>query len=233
LLRFAEFKFSITPLNLNYKSGKYWIISYHICGIIVLIFNSLIKDAIMFSSPRIDSAVFNKNWSLFLVWGILLVLLGAIAISTSVLTTIISMIFIGVLLIVGGIVIMIDAFTFWRKHLWSSFALHFLIGLLYFGAGIMLVDSPLAGSISLTLILGLFYLIIGIIRIISSLSTKQPRWGWNFFSGVIGMLLGIMIIESWPVSGTFVIGLFVGIDLLFIGFVYIMGALGARALLQK
>jgi uncharacterized membrane protein HdeD (DUF308 family) len=187
----------------------------------------------MFSTPRIDSAVFNKNWSLFLVWGILLVLLGAIAISTSVLTTIISMIFIGALLIVGGLVIMIDAFTFWRKHLWSTFTLHFIIGLLYFGAGIMLVDSPLAGSISLTLLLGLFYLIVGIFRIISSLSAKQPRWGWNFFSGVIAMLLGLMILESWPISGAFVIGLFVGIDLLFIGLVYVMGALQARALLQK
>ncbi|MES2219202.1 MAG: DUF308 domain-containing protein [Pseudomonadota bacterium] len=183
----------------------------------------------MFSTSRIDTAVFNKNWSLFLVWGILLVLLGALAISTSMLTTIISMIFIGALLIVGGLVILIDAFTFWRKHLWSSFWLNILVGLLYFGAGIMLVDSPLAGSVSLTLILGVFYIVVGIFRLINSLSVRQPKWGWNFFSGLLALLLGVMILESWPASGLFVIGLFVGIDLLFIGWVYIMGALAARA----
>jgi uncharacterized membrane protein HdeD (DUF308 family) len=148
------------------------------------------------------------------------------------LTTIISMVFIGALLIVGGIVIMIDAFTFWRAHAWSSFALHILIGLLYFCAGIMLIESPLAGSISLTFLLGLFYIIVGVFRIITSLSIRQPKWGWNFFSGLLALVLGTMILESWPASGLFVIGLFVGIDLLFIGFVYIMGALAARTAMK-
>jgi uncharacterized membrane protein HdeD (DUF308 family) len=186
----------------------------------------------MFTTSRIDTVAFNKNWSLFLVWGILLVLLGTLAISTTVLTTVISMIFLGALLIVGGVVIVIDAFTFWRRHLWISFWLHIIIGILYFAAGVMLVESPLIGSTYLTLLLGIFYIAAGAFRVITSFTTRQPMWGWNFFSGLIALILGVMILESWPVSGLFIIGLFVGIDLLLIGLVYVWGALAARAAMR-
>jgi uncharacterized membrane protein HdeD (DUF308 family) len=183
----------------------------------------------MLSTSRIDPIAFNKNWGLFLVWGILLVILGTLAISTSILTTVISMIFIGALLVVGGIVITIDAFTFWRRHVWSNFFLYLLIGVMYFIAGIYLIESPLAASISLTLLLGIFYNVVGVFRIITSLIGRQPKWGWNFFSGIIALLLGTMIMASWPASGLYIIGLFVGIDLLFLGWVYIIGALSARS----
>ena len=183
----------------------------------------------MLSTSRIDPIAFSKNWGLFLVWGILLVILGTIAISTSILTTMVTMIFLGSLLVIGGVVIAFDAFTFWRRHLWSNFFLSLLIGVMYFIAGLYLIENPITGSISLTLILGAFYIVVGVFRILTSLTARQPKWGWNFFSGIIALLLGTMIMASWPKSGLYIIGLFVGIDLLFLGWVYVMGALSARS----
>lgn len=172
---------------------------------------------------------FSKNWGWFFIWGLLLLILGVVAISAATLTTILSVLFLGFLLLISGIVIIIDTFSFWW-HKWSGFILHLILGILYVAVGVMLIKSPLSASISLTLLLGAFYLTIGIFRIIYSLSVRVPRWGWSFFNAIISLLLGILILSSWPQSSLFIIGLFVGIDLIFTGWVYIMAALAARSL---
>jgi uncharacterized membrane protein HdeD (DUF308 family) len=172
---------------------------------------------------------FSANWGTFFLWGLLLVVLGILAISAATMSTMISIIFLGSLLLMGGVVVVIDAFTFWWKK-WSGFFLILLLGVLYIIVGGMLIKSPLVASISLTLFLGIFYLIIGIFRVIYSFSLRVPSWGWGFFSGVISAILGLLILSSWPQSGLYIIGLFVGIDLLFVGWSYIMTSLAARAL---
>jgi len=72
--------------------------------------------------------------------------------------------------------------------------------------------------------------IVGFFRMAYVLSTRVPNWGWGFFSGLLALLLGVLILSSWPQSGLFVIGLFVGIDLFFVGLAYIMTSLAARSL---
>ncbi len=182
-------------------------------------------------SSRFEHPAFGANWGRFLVWGIALVILGIIAISATTMTTLVSVLFLGFILLIGGIVIVIDAFSFWW-HIWSGFFLLLLLGILYFIVGMMMVSSPILASISLTLFLGVFYLVIGVFRIIHSLSMRIPSWGWGVFSGIIAFILGILILTSWPQSGLYIIGLFVGIDLLFIGWTYIMAAIAARSLMK-
>ncbi len=177
-------------------------------------------------------AAFSKNWSQFLIWGIVLVILGLIAISTTVMTTLISVIFLSFLLLISGIVIMVDACTFWWKK-GNGFFLHLLFGILYFAIGIMLLEKPILTAVSLTLLLGIFYLVLGLFRTIDCLTTRTPRWGWNLFNAIISLLLGILILCNWPLSGLYIIGLFVGIDLLFTGLSYVMGSLAARSLINK
>lgn len=174
---------------------------------------------------------FSKNWGWFLLWGIALLILGIIAIGATTLTTLFSVIFLGFLLLFGGTVIVIDTFTFWWRK-WGGFFLHLMIGLLYCAAGVILIKSPALASISITFFLGIFYVAVGIARMIYTLSLRTPKWGWAFFNGLISLLLGILILASWPQSGLFIIGLFVGIDLLFSGWSYIMAALGARSLIK-
>jgi uncharacterized membrane protein HdeD (DUF308 family) len=187
------------------------------------------KDIIM-NTKRFNNTylnAFSKNWAWFLIWGIALVVLGVIAISATLATTVISVIFLGFLLLIAGILMVVDACSFWW-HKWGGFLLHLILGILYLFVGIMLVQSPILASISLTLFLGIFYFIIGLFRLIYSLTLRTPNWGWSLFNAVISLLLGILILTSWPQSGLFIIGLFVGIDLLFTGWAYIMVSLAGR-----
>ena len=174
-------------------------------------------------------SAFTQHWLKFFIWGIALVILGVIAISAATMTTFLSVVFLGALLFLSGLVVMIDAFSFWWRK-WQGFFLILLSGLLYFILGIMLMSNPLLASVSLTLFLGIFYLVIGTFRVINSLFTKLPNWGWGLFSGLISFILGILILSNWPQSCLFIICLFVGIDLLFIGWSYIMTSLAARSL---
>jgi uncharacterized membrane protein HdeD (DUF308 family) len=179
----------------------------------------------------LDLKVFSKNWYLFLLWGIALTVLGLAAISAATFTTIATVIFLGILILLSGVVVIVDTFTFWWGQ-WRGFFLHLLMGVLYTAVGIMLVQTPVEGSMSLTLILGILYVLLGASRLSFSLSTRLPRWKWSCFNGVISLLLGILILANWPESSLFIIGLFVGIDLLFCGISYVMTALAARSLSQ-
>jgi uncharacterized membrane protein HdeD (DUF308 family) len=185
----------------------------------------------LFLAETIDIPAFRKNWVWFFLWGIVLILLGMCAIGAATFTTLLSIVFLGFLILISGIVIILDSVTFWRKR--KGFLLHLIMGILYIFVGLMLINSPLAGSISLTLLLGIFYLVLGLFRLYYSSSLRAPRWGWNFFNGLISSLLGILILMSWPESSLYIIGLFVGIDLLFCGWAYVMAALGAKAILSK
>lgn len=175
------------------------------------------KQSIAFSS--------NKSW--FLAWGIALIILGIFAISYASTATLISIVFLGIVLAISGAVVIIDAFHFWRQ-IWSGFFFHLILGLLYLAVGIMLIKGPISGAISLTLLLAILYIVLGIFRIIYSLSVQLPRQGWRLFNGVITLILGILIYKSWPMSGLFIIGLFIGIDLIIAGWVYVMAALSIK-----
>lgn len=168
-----------------------------------------------------------KNWGWFLFWGISLVVLGLLAIGTAGLTTLISVFFLGVLIFIGGVVILIDSFTFWRHH-WGSFLLHLVMGALYLVGGFLLLKNPLMGAMVLTLTLGVMYVVLGVFRIFSTTALQLPGWGWALFSGIITLVLGLLILTHWPETSLFIIGLFVGIELVFIGWAYIMLSLSAR-----
>jgi uncharacterized membrane protein HdeD (DUF308 family) len=181
----------------------------------------------MLSSFRVNPTLFKQNAGLFMIWGILLMLVGMLAIGADVFTTIVTIVFIGVAITIGGAVVIFDAFTFWRRSM-SGFILHLLMGILYVAVGYILIKNPVEGSISLTLVLGIFYLVLGAFRTVFALSARTPHWGWALFNGLVSLLLGGLILASWPASSLYIIGLFVGIDLIFSGWAYFMLALSVR-----
>lgn len=176
-------------------------------------------------------SAFSKNWGWFVVWGAVLVILGMLAISYSVFTSLLSVVILGFLLFISGVVILVDTFTFWLRK-GSGFFLHLLMGILYLVAGVVLLSNPVSGSISLTLMFAILYLLVGIFRVIYSLSVRAPKWGWSLFSGILAILIGVLVLSEWPVSGLFIIGLFVGIDLIVSGWTYVMAGLAARSLVK-
>ena len=80
----------------------------------------------------------------------------------------------------------------------------------------------------MTLIIAIFLIISGIFRIVSALSERFTGWGWVLLNGGVSLLLGLLIYKQWPLSGLWVIGLFVGIDLIFNGWAWIMLSLAMR-----
>lgn len=168
-----------------------------------------------------------SHWGWFFVLGLALIVLGVFAIGAAFFTTILSVILLGIIIAIAGIAILLDTFQSWWNE-WGGFFLHLIIGLLYIAAGTLLINKPLLGSISITLLLGIFYTIVGISRLISYSTWKTTHWGWGFFNGLISLLLGVLILANWPSSSLYIIGLFVGIDLLVVGWTYMMISLAAR-----
>lgn len=177
---------------------------------------------------QLDRNIFKNHSGFFLTLGIILSVLGLIAISASTATTLVTVVFLGFFLVIAGILVIVDTYTFWWKK-WRGFFWYWVLGFLYIGIGVTLIVNPIASSVSITFLLGIFYLIVGFFRTVYSFYLRTPRWGWIFLNGLISILLGILILSAWPASSLFIIGLFIGIDLLFCGLSYIMAAIGSHS----
>lgn len=171
-----------------------------------------------------------QSWGWYLVFGIVLIVLGMIAIGSSFLMTVASVFFFGWLLIVGGVMEVVHAF--WHKR-WAGFFLDLLTGILYIVAGWMMVTNPAESALLLTLIIAMFLVFEGVFRIVAALVVRYPHWGSVLLNGIISLILGILIWERWPVSGLWVIGLFVGIEMLFNGWSLVMLSLAGRNLPEE
>lgn len=166
-----------------------------------------------------------SKWGSFLIIGVLLTLLGTIALFSSFVTTMASVFLFGLLLAAGGIAQIIHAF--WTPE-WRGFIGQMLLGILSAVVGWMLVMNPITGALSLTLLLATLFIASGLFRIVTSLFSHMEHWGWVLFNGIITLALGILILAQWPAISLWVIGLFIAIELIFSGWAYIMFAFGLK-----
>ncbi len=167
-----------------------------------------------------------KHWGWLLALGILSLALGTVGLWMTFEMTLASILLFGVLLVVGGVSQLIQAISCkgWKSILW-----HVLIAVLYVAAGVVIVDDPLLASVTLTLVLAGLLIGVGVSRIILAFQLRSAQgWYWPLLSGAISVLLGGMIVAHWPLSGLWVIGLFVSIELIFNGWSYVFVALAAR-----
>src|SRR5499427_723408 len=171
-----------------------------------------------------------RSWGWFLVLGIVLIVLGVVAMGSVFVMTIASVFFFGWILIVGGVMEVVHAF--WHKR-WGGFFLDLLTGILYVVAGWMMVTNPQESAILLTLLIAMFLVFQGVFRIVAALAVRYPRWGWVLVNGVISLVLGILIWRRWPVSALWVIGLFVGIEMLLNGWSLVMLSMTGRNLPEE
>jgi len=150
-----------------------------------------------------------------------------VAIGYAVEMTIVSVMFLGWLLIIGGLFEVIHGFS---RRLWSGFFINLLGGVLYTVAGVVMVANPALAAVTLTLVIAIILIVAGLFRLFIAFTTPLHHRGWLILNGAISILLGVMIWRSWPVSGLWVIGLFIGIDMVFDGWTEIMLALSVRSL---
>ena len=162
------------------------------------------------------------HWGWFLAFGIVLLALGIAAVVRSVTATVASMVFFGWLLVFGSIAEFVTAFMVGK---WAGFFLHMLIAILFGVAGILMITRPVISAESVTLLMSVFFLVGGLYQLIASLWTHLPGWGWHALNGALASIMGVLVLVQWPVSGLWVIGLFIGIDLIFYGWAWIALAL--------
>jgi uncharacterized membrane protein HdeD (DUF308 family) len=169
-----------------------------------------------------------EHWVLFLIEGIVLVVLGVLAIIIPPIATIAVTIFLGWLFLISGIIGLVT--TFWARHA-PGFWWSLLSAVVAIAAGIVLLGWPIPGAVSLTLLLIVFFIIEGVLSIMYALEHKKElsgRWGWMLISGIIDLILAAIIWGGLPGTAAWALGLLVGINMLFGGSAMIAMALHAR-----
>jgi uncharacterized membrane protein HdeD (DUF308 family) len=166
------------------------------------------------------------KWGWILAFGILSLVAGVIALGSTVMATASAVLIVGFMMIFEGAAEIVAAFN--AKD-WSHRLLWLLLGALYVFAGIVCLQNPFAAATILTLLLGIALIVGGLVRIFLATRMRQGTpWGWVVFSGLISVLLGVIVVAHWPVSSFFVLGIFLGVDLIFIGSGWISVALALR-----
>jgi uncharacterized membrane protein HdeD (DUF308 family) len=158
--------------------------------------------------------------------GIIYVVAGFVALGSVVLATAATVFVVGIMMLIAGVAEVINAF---QIKTWGKFLLWLLLGVLYILAGFVTFENPLLAAALLTLVLGFSLVFSGIMRIVLAFSMKEGApWIWVALSGAITLLLGLVILAHWPVSGLYILGLFLGIDLVLAGASWISVGFGLR-----
>jgi uncharacterized membrane protein HdeD (DUF308 family) len=166
-----------------------------------------------------------STWSI--VWGALLIILGALALASPLMAAVAVNVVISWLIVVAGVVHLIVAFQSNRA---GSVIWRLLVGLAYIFFGGYLIAHPAVGVASLTLVLATLFLIEGILDIALYFQVRAMRGaGWFLLDGIITLILGLMIYLRWPSSSAWAIGTLVGISLIVSGVVRVMLSLAVRS----
>jgi uncharacterized membrane protein HdeD (DUF308 family) len=176
---------------------------------------------------RVSGAV-RARWKAFLVEGILLALLGLAAIIIPPLASLAVTIFLGWMFLVSGIAGL--ALTFWARQM-PGFWWSLISAVLAIGAGIILLARPVQGTLTLTIVVGAYFVAEGVATIMYALEHRRElsgRWSWMLVAGLMDIVISFFIIAGLPGSALWTIGLLVGINLLIGGTALIGMALAAR-----
>jgi len=184
-------------------------------------------------SPRMDDLALDpreairRHWVLFLIQGLIMLVLGFLAIGEPMVATLAVALFAGWLFLIGGIVGLLGLFTARRApSLWWT-ALSSLLGIV---VGLYLIRRPLAGVLSLTLVVAAYFAAQGVVQIIAAFLHRGsiPSWGWMLLGGVVNILLAAIIFSGWPGTAEWTLGLLFGINLLVWGLSLAMTAIACR-----
>lgn len=171
-----------------------------------------------------------KNVNISLLIGILLIVLGMIAIAQPTASTIFAETWFALILASAGFAKLVYAFQTREE---GGFIWKLLLGILYIATGVMLFAYPLTGVLTLTLLIGSFLLTEGVFELILAFRLRpQNNWTWALGNGIITLLLGLMIFFEWPFNAPWLIGTLVGVSVLFTGVSRVMLSLNARSVLN-
>ncbi len=174
------------------------------------------------------SAAVREHWMAFLIEGILLVILGLAAMIVPPLASLAVTIFLGWMFLISGVAGL--ALTYWARKM-PGFWWSLISAALAVSAGIILLAQPVQGTLTLTIVVGAYFLAEGVATIMYALEHRRElseRWSWLLVAGIMDLLIAAVIIVGLPGSALWAVGLLVGINLLFGGATLIGMALAAR-----
>jgi uncharacterized membrane protein HdeD (DUF308 family) len=150
-----------------------------------------------------------------IAFGIVAMLAGVVALGSVVMATASAVLIVGIMMLIAGGA---EIFAAFNVKDWGHRLFWLLLGALYAFAGFVCLQNPFQAATILTLLLGIALIVGGLLRIFLATQMRQGTpWGWVVFSGILSFLLGAMIVAHWPYSSFYVLGIFLGVDLIFIG----------------
>jgi uncharacterized membrane protein HdeD (DUF308 family) len=174
-----------------------------------------------------ETRVARPNWGRVLALGIVQIVVGTLAVLMAFTATFATVIAIGVLALFGAGGQLASVFA--SRH-WQGVLLHLLVAVLYAAFGLITIARPELAATTLTLLLAVMLIVGGLFRVFVAAGARFHDWGWAAIGGAISVLLGVLIWQGWPGTGLWVLGLFVGIDLIFIGWTWVAVGLTLRRL---
>lgn len=166
------------------------------------------------------------KWGWILAFGIFSLVAGVVALGSTMTATASAVFIVGFMMLFAGAAEIVAAFN---ARDWGHRLTWLLLGAVYVFAGLVCIQNPFAAATILTLMLGIALIVGGLLRIFLATRMKQGTpWGWVVFSGLMSFFVGLMIVAKWPVSSFFVLGIFLGVDLIFVGSGWIAVALALK-----
>ncbi|MBG0511434.1 HdeD family acid-resistance protein [Agrobacterium sp. MOPV5] len=166
------------------------------------------------------------KWGWLLALGLVLLAFGIIALGNLLVATVASVFYVGVMMLMGGVLQLFHAF---QVKGWESVLFWTLSGLLYAIAGVIAFQNPDLTAAVLTLLMAISLIVAGIFRLVVGFRLKPATgWGWVATAGAVTALAGLVIAAGWPVNSLWVLGLFLAIDLIMQGFATIALAMAMR-----
>jgi uncharacterized membrane protein HdeD (DUF308 family) len=160
-------------------------------------------------------AALRPKWGWIVALGVVYLVTGFIALGSVVMATVASVLVVGAMMIVAGVFEVIGAF---QMKSWGKFLIWALLGVLYIVAGFLTFENPLLAAVLLTLFLGASLIASGVVRLFLAFSMqRESPWVWVALSAVITLLLGCLILARWPINSVYILGIFLGIDLIMAG----------------
>jgi uncharacterized membrane protein HdeD (DUF308 family) len=142
------------------------------------------------------------------------VILGVLCVGKAQTATTFSILALGWVLAISGVLWMVNAF--WALS-WHGSFLYLLNAIIRGVTGYLLIRHPDAGAAGVTMLLASLFIVGGLFRVAGASVIKFPRWGWTVFAGFVSVVLGVYLLVTWPTASTYFIGLAIGVDLMLDG----------------
>jgi uncharacterized membrane protein HdeD (DUF308 family) len=175
------------------------------------------------------SAAIHRHWGLFLVEGLVLIVLGTLAVLVPAVAAVAATAVFGWILLISGVVGLIATF---RAQGSPGFAWSLISAILGIAAGAILLSMPVQGTLTLTAVLIAFLLVEGLATVLFALEHRKGssgRWSWVLTSGIVDLVLGVMLLAGLPGTAVWALGLLIGINMMFGGWSLVWMALHARS----